>query len=63
MDANKIEILKNAMPDIFDMRIIPDNWDDEYYVIQKTEREKDPFEGILFPEEEKPSAQLEPVLF
>ena len=62
MDVNKIEDLKNNFPEVFDIRAVPEIWDEDFHVIDRHDNYPDPFEGELFPSEQKPVADLDPNL-
>ena len=58
MQYDKIEELREAFPDIFDVKKIPGDWLDDVHVIDRYDNYPDPFEDELFPDSENPVADM-----
>lgn len=58
MQYDKIEELREAFPEIFDVKDIPDDWLDDVHVIDRYDNYPDPFEDELFPDSKNPVADI-----
>ena len=62
MQFDKIEELREAFPDIFDVKDIADDWLDDVHIIDRYDNYPDPFEDELFPDSENQSQTCQTAL-
>jgi len=53
-----IEELKTTFPEFFNIRDVSETWSDGFHIIDQNNKDPDPFEGTLFPEEKNPVADI-----
>ena len=58
MLEKNIQTLRDLCPNLFDMKVVPNDWHDDLHVIDRYDNYPDPFEGELFPDANEPDADL-----